>query len=130
MNSSEELNIRKTLDLFIEGLRTLDYGTISEAFYEDGKSMCAPRGEIRFVLRDHWKEMADQARAKGKKFSNDTAYYEIRSLEIIGNAASIIIDVVIKRENEKTERFTDFYHMLKTKNKWVIVNKIFPTKID
>ena len=127
MNSSEELNIRKTLDLFIEGLRTLDYDKISEAFYTDGKSMCAPRGRIRFVLRDHWKEMGDQARAKGKKFIDDTAHYEVKSLEIIGNAASIIIDVVIKRV-EITERFTDFFHMLKTGGKWIIVNKIHPRR--
>jgi len=128
MNSSEELNIRKTLDLFIEGLRTLDYNKISETFYAEGQSIGVRNEQISYVLRDHWKEMKDRSKAEGKKYIDDAARYEIKSLQIIGNAASVIVELFFVNNNEVTERYTDFFHMLKTDGKWIIVNKIYPTR--
>ena len=136
MARSEEEEIRKTLATFFDGLRTLDYDKISETFYGEGLSIGVSRdqGQISHVLRDHWKAMGERERAKGDDFSNATAHWKIRSLNIIGNAASVIIDLAfgIKSEDGEriTERYIDFYHMLKTRDKWVIVNKIYPTNID
>ena len=136
MGKSEEEEIRKTLEMFFDGLRTLDYDKISETFYGEGLSIGVSRGQgqISHVLRDHWKEMGERERAKGRDFSKPTVHWKIRSLNIIGNAASVIIDLAFGTRSEAgekiTERYIDLYHMLKTRDKWVIVNKIYPTNID
>jgi hypothetical protein len=136
MGKLEEEEIRKTLKMFVDGLRTLDYGKISEIFYGDGLSIGVSRdqGQICHVLRDHWKDMSEREGAKGEDFSDATAHWKINSLNIIGNAASVIIDLAFgtrSKAGEKiTERYIDFYHLFKTRDRWVIVNKIYPTNID
>ena len=90
-------------------------------------SCSAGKDEIMYVYRDHWKEMREQAEAAGKDYISATANYTIRSLTIVGNAASVIIDLTFGTGDEITERYIDFYHMLKVKDRWFIVNKIFPT---
>ncbi|MGD8545259.1 MAG: nuclear transport factor 2 family protein, partial [Candidatus Bathyarchaeota archaeon] len=128
--------IRKTLETFFDGLRTLDYDKISETFYGEGLSIGVSRdqGQISHVLREHWKEMGERERAKGEDFSHTTVHWKIKSLNIIGNAASAIVDLAfgtISKAGEKIiERYIDFYHLLKTSDKWIIVNKIYPTNID
>ncbi|MFX0142341.1 MAG: nuclear transport factor 2 family protein, partial [Candidatus Hodarchaeota archaeon] len=72
----------------------------------------------------------EQSRAKGEDLESSTANYNIKSLNIIGNAASVIIDLTFGTGEKITERYIDFYHMLKVENKWFIVNKIFPTNIQ
>ncbi|MFX1252191.1 MAG: nuclear transport factor 2 family protein [Promethearchaeota archaeon] len=126
---NEEKAIKKTLDLFVDGMNTLDYDKISKTFYAEGQSIGAREGKIQHVLRDHWKEMGDKARAEGRDFSNDTAHYEIKSLKIFGNAASVIIDLAFGIGNEINERYVDFYHLLKIGEQWYVVNKIYSTSI-
>lgn len=122
-------NIQKSLDIFIEGLRTLDYEKISDVFFEEAISCGVKNEKINFVYRDHWKEMADQLLAKGEKLESERADYSIRSVNIINNAASVIIDLTFGSKDKIEERYIDFYHMLKVDGKWRIVNKIFPTDV-
>ena len=128
MNKEEE-NIRESLSIFIEGLRTLDYDKISEIFFEDGLSIGLRNGEISYVARDHWKDMRDQIIKAGKNPVDEWARFDIRSLEIIHNAASVIVDMSFGDGNVTKEKYVDFFHMLKVDNKWRIVNKIYPTQI-
>ena len=130
MRDSEVEKIQKSLDTFVEGLRILDYDKISAVFFEKGMSCGAGKEEIMHVYRDHWKEMREQAEAAGKDYISATATYTIRSLTIVGNAASVIIDLTFGTEDEITEQYIDFYHMVKVKDRWFIVNKIFPTNIE
>lgn len=129
MIASEVENIQKSLDKFVEGLRLLDYGMISEIFFDKGLSCCSLKGEVSYVVRDHWKEMAEQAIARGEETESEIGGYAIKSLNIIGNAASVIIDLYFGTKDKITERYIDFYHMLKADDTWYIVNKIFPTDI-
>ena len=127
---SELENIQKSLDIFIEGIRTLDYEKISEIFFEKAISSGVMKDTINFVYRDHWKDMADRLIAEGKEIESERANYSIRSANIIGNAASVIIDLTFGTKEKVEERYIDFYHMLKVDGKWRIVNKIFPTNIE
>ncbi|MFX0172244.1 MAG: nuclear transport factor 2 family protein [Candidatus Hodarchaeota archaeon] len=129
MKESEVMSIQQSLDIFVEGLRKLDYNLISKIFFKDGLSCCSRNSKISYVVRDHWREMAEQRIANGKNPESSTASYSIRSLNIIGNAASVIIDLSFGSKTEITERYIDFYHMVKVTDKWVIVNKIFPSNI-
>ncbi len=128
MNTSEIENIQKSLDIFVKGLNLLDYDKISEIFFEKGLSCGALKGEISYVFRDHWKTMAEQA--KKEDIEPTTGTYTIKSLNIIGNAASVIIDLIFRTEDKITERYIDFYHMLKVNDTWRIVNKIYPTNVE
>ncbi|MHA2232994.1 MAG: hypothetical protein ACXAB4_10920, partial [Candidatus Hodarchaeales archaeon] len=67
MPTSEVENIQKSLDTFVEGIRLLDYELISEIFFDKGLSCCSSKDEITYVGRDHWKEMAEQAIARGEE---------------------------------------------------------------
>ncbi|NHJ38411.1 MAG: nuclear transport factor 2 family protein [Asgard group archaeon] len=129
MNDSEIKNIQKSLDIFLEGLRTLDYDKISEIFFEKAISSGVRGKEISFVYRDHWKEMREKRLAEGKDVVSEKMNYSMRTLNIVGNAASVIIDLTFGTKETITEKYVDFYHMLKVKDKWLIVNKIFPTNI-
>ena len=127
MNEFEEKNIRMALDQFIEGLRTLDYTKISNRFYEHGLSIGVSNDEISHVLRDHWKEMKNQKEGTGENYIDDEAQDKIEFLKIIGNAATVIVELAFINNNKTTEKYTDFFHMLKVQEKWIIVNKIYPT---
>lgn len=130
MKTSEVEKIQKSLDIFVDGLRLLDYEKISEIFFEKALSCGSVKGKIQYVYRNHWREMAEQAKAKGEDFESSTANYTIKSLNIVGNAASVIINLTFGTGDKITEKYVDFYHMLKIENKWCIVNKIFPTNIE
>jgi hypothetical protein len=108
----------------------LDYDRIREIFFEKTLSCGSAKEGIQYVYRDHWKKMAEQAKAKGEDCESLTANYTIKSLNIVGNAASVIIDLTFGTGEKITEKYSDFYHMLKVEDKWCIVNNIFPTKIQ
>jgi hypothetical protein len=64
----------------------------------------------------------------GKNPVDEWARFEIRSLEIIHNAASVIVDMWFGDREVTKEKYVDFFHMLKVSDKWRIVNKIYPTQ--
>ncbi|MFX1507779.1 MAG: nuclear transport factor 2 family protein, partial [Promethearchaeota archaeon] len=103
MKMTELENIQKSIDIFVDGLRSLDYDKISEIFFEKALSCGSVKGSIHHVYRDHWKEMAEQARAKGEDLESSTANYSIKSLNIIGNAASVIIDLTFGTGDKITD---------------------------
>ena len=65
----------------------------------------------------------------GEDIVSEVMNYKVKSIEIVGNAASVIIDLEFGTKEKITERYIDFYHMLKVKDKWMITSKIFPTNI-
>jgi hypothetical protein len=125
---SEVKSIQKSLDTFIEGLRVLDYEKISEIFYEHGISCGVMKEKVAHVVRNHWQEMKEQKIAKGEDYIDKRATYKIKALNIIDNAASVIVELIFINKEGKTTKYIDFYHMLKEKGKWIIINKIFPTR--
>jgi hypothetical protein len=125
--TKDEDNIKRTLETFVDGLRTLNYDKISEVFYEDGLSIGLQNGEISWVARDHWREMREQIVKAGKNPVDEWGRFEIQSLEIVGNAASVIVNIQFGDGEVIKEKYVDFYHMLKVDDKWRIVNKIYPS---
>ena len=125
--TKDEDNIKRTLEIFVDGLRTLDYDKISEVFYEDGLSIGLRNGELSWVVRDHWREMRDQIIKSGKNPVDEWSRFRIRSLEIVGNAASVIVDMWFGDGDVTKEKYVDFFHLLKAGDKWQIVGKIYPS---
>ncbi|NHJ33662.1 MAG: nuclear transport factor 2 family protein [Asgard group archaeon] len=127
LRNPEYENILKTIDTFVEGIRVMDYDLISEAFFEHGLSCGSIKGKLNYVYRDHWKEMREEMIAKGEELVSEKANYSIRSMNIVGNAASVIMDLTFGTKDKIQERYVEFFHLLKIDDKWLIVNKIFPT---
>jgi hypothetical protein len=124
--SSAELEIKQALEIFIDGIRTLDYEKISQIFYKDGLSIDVRDSQITWVARDHWRAMREQMINAGKNPGDEWARFEIRSIEIIGNAASVIVDMSFGDGEVTKEKYVEFFHLLKCGDKWKIVNKIYP----
>ena len=127
MRNSEVEKIIKTVEIFVEGLRVLDYDLISESFFKDGISCGSFKGKIHHVRREHWKEMREQRLERGEEIISEKASYSIRSINIVGNAASVIMDLTFGTKEKITERYVEFYHLVKVEKKWIIVSKVFPT---
>jgi hypothetical protein len=119
--------IIKTIEIFVEGLRTMNYELISQSFYENGLSSGVSKDGIMTVRREHWKEMRENMIEKGVELESEKANYIVRSVNIVGNAASVIMDLNFGTNKKITESYVEFYHLLKTNDEWLIVNKIFPT---
>lgn len=123
MKSDREYEyIRESIATFVEGLRTLDYPTISKIFHKDALSFGVRNGTISFVRRDHWQTMREQELAEGAYDPENQAWFQILSIERYGNAASVIIELAFSTDPVD---YIDLYHMLKTEQGWKIVNKIF-----
>ncbi len=122
MSDPEYKNIHKSIATFVEGLRTLDYSKISKIFYQDGLSIGVRNGQISYVRREHWREMRDRELAEGIDNTDNVAWFEIKSLERFGNAASVVIELSFTSD---LVDYIDLYHMLKTDDGWKIVNKIY-----
>jgi hypothetical protein len=128
-NISEKENIQKTLDIFIEGIRKIDYEIINEIFYENGLNFFVNNEDkICYDSRDYWKEVAEYYDSEGLEKESTSAKYTVRSLTVIENTASVIIDFeLVDSKNEKQE-YTNLLHMVKANGKWFIVSRLFPTK--
>ncbi|MHA1356386.1 MAG: nuclear transport factor 2 family protein [Candidatus Heimdallarchaeota archaeon] len=129
MSDGERGNIIQSLEIFLEGLRVLDFEKISEIFYDRGISCGVAKYEIKHTYLNHWRDMRERMLLMGEDIVSEVMNYSIRSIDVIGNAASVIIDLEFGTKEKITERYIDFYHMLKVKDKWIITSKIFPTNI-
>ncbi|MHA1443110.1 MAG: hypothetical protein ACTSPK_14805 [Candidatus Heimdallarchaeota archaeon] len=93
MSELEKKNLVKSLEIFLEGLRVLDFEKISEIFFEKGLSCGVAKDEIKHTWRNHWKDMRERMLLMGEDIVSEVMSYNIRSMEIIGNAASVIVDL-------------------------------------
>jgi hypothetical protein len=121
-SDKEQELIQESIATFVEGLRILDYPTISKIFHKDARSFGVRNGAISFVRRDHWQEMQEQELAEGTYDPENQAWFQILSIERYGKAASVIIELTFSTDPVD---YIDLYHMLKTDEGWKIVNKIF-----
>ena len=123
MNSDEEYEaIRQSITTFVEGLRILDYPTISKIFHTNALSFGVHAGSISFVQRNHWKAMRERELADGTYDPENKAWFEILSIQRYGNAASVIVELAFSTDPVD---YIDLYHMLKTDDGWKIVSKIY-----
>lgn len=71
--------------------------------------------------------MREQRLERREEIISEKTNYSIRSINIVGNAASVIMDLTFGTKEKITERYVEFYHLIKVKEKWIIISKIFPT---
>ena len=105
--------ITRTLNYYIEGGTNRDSATFAKAFMTDGQMMFMRNDTLRIVpLKDFVAGTKPGERVKRS--------CRIASINIHGNAASATLELVYD-----TFTFYDFMNLLKTKDGWKIVGKIF-----
>jgi hypothetical protein len=112
-SSDEYASITKTLNYYIEGGTNRDSATFAKAFMTDGQMIYMRNDTVKIVpLKDFIAGMKPGEKAKRN--------CRITNIQLFGNAATARLELVY---DEFT--FVDFMNLLKTKDGWKIVNKIF-----
>jgi protease I len=111
--SDEYAAITKTLNYYIEGGTNRDSVTFAKAFMSDGQMIFMRNDSVKIVaLKDFVAGMKP-----GEKLKRTC---RIASIQVAGNAATARLEL-----EYDTHTFIDFMNLLKTKDGWKIVNKIF-----
>jgi Putative lumazine-binding len=113
-HSSDELAaITKTLNYYIEGGTNRDSAMFAKAFMTDGQMIFMRDDTLKIVpLKDFV-----AGTKPGEKLNR---ICRITNIQIYGNAATARLELVYS-----THTFVDFMNLLKTRDGWKIVNKIF-----
>lgn len=105
--------ITKTLNYYIEGGTNRDSATFAKAFMTDGQMIFMRNDTLRIVpLKDFVAGVKPGDKVKRT--------CRIASIQVAGSAATARLELVY---DEFT--FIDFMNLVKTKDGWKIVNKIF-----
>jgi hypothetical protein len=105
--------ITKTLNYYIEGGTNRDSATFAKAFMTDGQMQYMVQDTLKIVpLKDFVARMKP-----GEKVKRSC---RIDNIQVAGTAASARLELVYD-----DFRFIDFMSLLKTKDGWKIVGKIF-----
>ena len=113
--------VKKTLEVYIEGNKELNSKKILSVWDEDLKIISSDRTQGP----DAWIEMENHYREQiGNDMNKWDIDFEIVSIDIFKTCASVRLDVKY-RVGERTFGETQFLHILKRENAWIIYSKIF-----
>ncbi len=111
--SDEFAAITKTLNYYIEGGTNRDSATFAKAFMTDGQMIFMRNDSVQIVpLKTFVGGMKP-----GEKQNRNC---RITNIQVFGNAATARLELIYE-----TFTFVDFMNLLKTRDGWKIVNKIF-----
>lgn len=116
---SELENIRKVIDLYIDGVRNGNVESLRQAFHPQA-SMFGWKGKDLFItpiqgLYDY--VASTPAPAKSGEPTNCI----ITSIEVAGNAATVGLAMDAYHAHD----FKDYFQLLKIEDRWWIVSKLF-----
>jgi len=121
MESAEIAKVRQTLDIYFEGNKLLDAQKILSVWDEDLKIISTERTQGPAA----WVEMEEYYR---KEINNDMSKwgieFDIITIDVFRNCASVRVDVKY-RVDSRNFKETQFLHMLKKSDNWIIYSKIF-----
>ncbi|REJ77946.1 MAG: nuclear transport factor 2 family protein [Acidobacteria bacterium] len=115
----EQDGVRKTIDLYFEGIREGNVDTLKEAFHSTA-TMCGYFGEdLLTVPIEGLYEFVEGNPApavSGEPFEGSVA-----TIDIAGTVAS----AKVIEKSYMGHNFTDFFNLLKIEGRWWIVSKVF-----
>jgi hypothetical protein len=124
MNSStEETAIRETINYYAEGMRTGSVETLKQGFHQQA-ILCGYLGEEMIAapiegLYD-WVNSNPAPAETGEIFSCSTLV-----IEVTGRVATATV-----RETSHEGDVIDYFHLLKDKNRWWIVSKLWDAESE
>ena len=121
MNSADVDDVKKTLQIYFDGNKELDSKKILSVWDEDLKIISTRRTQGPSA----WIEMEEYYR---KEINNDMSQwsidFDIVTMDVYRSCASVRVDVKYRVGTRKFKE-TQFLHMLKKEDKWLIYSKIF-----
>ena len=113
--------IKKTAELFCEGIIECNHDKIFKIFHPEAKSIVVNQktNELITQTREHWKE----ANENNQCDPNIDSEYEIKQIEFYGTVGFVHVKIIDKM-GDKIVIYTDFLSLLKINENWIIMNKI------
>lgn len=117
-SSTEETAIRETIDYYAEGMRTGSVETLKQGFHQQA-ILCGYLGDEMIAAPIeglyHWVNSNPAPAKTGEIFSCSTL-----AIEVTGRVATATV-----RETSHEGNVIDYFHLLKDKNRWWIVSKLW-----
>jgi len=115
MQITEYENVKKTMEIYIEGQRRLDMNLLETVVHPDARLFISDE-QISKNLFEHWSAGLDRF-----KNTDMDEYYKktsitILSIDIIGKIASVKLNY--------NNWYYDFHNLIKIGNDWKIVDKV------
>jgi hypothetical protein len=121
MKSADIDGVKKTLQIYFEGNKELDSKKILSVWDEDLKIISTERTQGPAA----WIEMEEYYR---KEINNDMSQwgieFDVITTDVFRNCASVRVDVSY-RVAARNFKETQFLHLLKKGDDWIIYSKIF-----
>ncbi len=115
----EETAVRTVVQTYLHGLKFNNVEDFKKAFWPDAKLMFVKKnGELGQLTQEQW--YAGFTAVAGKEEKGEL---KITAVDITGNAASVKVE-----EDYPAEIYVDYISLLKIKDEWKIVNKIYTSR--
>ena len=129
-NLSENLNleldaIKKAIDVYFEGIKSLDHDQIYKVFHEEANLMTTnSEGEIVIHKSSVWKDICLNTKKNIKDLNEYKVSASIANIDLVQDTASIRVKMRMETPGRISD-FNDYYHMLKIDGNWMIVAKTY-----
>jgi hypothetical protein len=120
MNGNGLEQIKETARIFCEGIIECDYLKISSVFHPEAQSIVLNQKTDEFIIltREHWKQNYEENPCD-PNIKSSFEIVDIQTYSTLGFAHVKIIDEF----EDKTIQYTDFLSLIKSDDKWFIMNK-------
>ncbi|MGH8434413.1 MAG: nuclear transport factor 2 family protein [Pseudomonas sp.] len=117
IHTTDKADINLVIRNYVEGMVFADEVLLRQAFHPSCRIIGNYHGELEWLSLN---DFINAIKAEGSAASNLEPFWEMKSIDITGDAAAVkIIDDYIGM------RFTDYLSLLKIDNRWTIVNKLY-----
>ncbi|PKA98425.1 putative lumazine-binding protein [Flavobacteriaceae bacterium MAR_2009_75] len=114
---NEEDDIRKNLQMYIDGTSYSEPDKITAPFYEDALMFLSKKGQPIYILSAKEYAQLFEKREKGKFNGREGS---ILSIDIANDIATAKVEILIKDQNL---RFIDLFLLKKLEGNWKIISK-------
>jgi len=123
----EKKEVEKTIRMFFDGFENIDAELIIDAFYNDEAEMFNynyNNGGIAISPVSSWRESCDSVKNQPDyMLSREISENHIVFIDVAGDAAVAKTKYIFTKYT-----YTDYYNLIKAKNRWYITNKTFSTE--
>lgn len=117
--------IKKAIDTYFEGIKSLDHEQIYKVFHREAKLMTTdPEGKLVIHESSVWKDICENTKKSIKDLNEYKVSASIENIDLAQDTASIRVKMRMETPKRVSD-FKDYYHMLKTDGNWMIVAKTF-----
>jgi len=115
MTITEYENIKKTMEIYIEGQRRLDMDQVISVVHPDARLFISDKEKSKNCY-EHWLEGLDRFKDVDKEERYRNTTITILSIDIIGKIASVKLNY--------NNLYYDFHNLIKIGSDWKIVDKV------